>query len=184
MRSEFKGTESSVDFQQAWDDCDHEYVCYECSIIDHDRLVGDAIHESVWLASPIDALRHLQQHATAGGIVPNRLVHGLQDRIRRLSHFHQSPMSPGRRCDGSHAGKREKAFHDQWNKEQSPRYRTDPLGEALLRGFGINDGTPRELAIMAGMVQWLGTSVGFCFMEQALGRCGYEIVPKDVRSDA
>lgn len=41
--------------------------------------------------------------------------------------------------------------------------------------------TPRERVIVATVVQWLGTNVGFGFLHEVLGRCGLAIVETDSR---
>jgi len=36
--------------------------------------------------------------------------------------------------------------------------------------------TENDRTIVATVIQWLGTNVGFCFLEAALKRCGLKIV--------
>lgn len=85
---------------------------------------------------------------------------------------------------------REKAFADLWEKENEAIKGLDygygilqnlmfkgPNSPNLLWGkwnvvFNI---TQREACIVATVIQWLGTNVGFCFVERALNKCGYRI---------
>jgi hypothetical protein len=76
----------------------------------------------------------------------------------------------------------EKAFAEAWEKEQQRSYGM-PLVQALMvvHRPGEVSGrvafwlTPRERVIVASIVQWLGTNVGFAFLREALRRCGYRI---------
>lgn len=43
--------------------------------------------------------------------------------------------------------------------------------------------TPREAVIVATVVQWLGTNVGWAWLESVVKRCGYVILPRE-RLDA
>ena len=43
--------------------------------------------------------------------------------------------------------------------------------------------TKREYRIIATIIQWLGTSVGFGFLHEALGKSGYYIASKDLPPD-
>jgi hypothetical protein len=84
---------------------------------------------------------------------------------------------------------REMAFYEQWLKENQPlswvnnghgilqdlfieRNITQPLGQTKW----IVEINNRDRWIVATIIQWLGTNVGFCFLQEALRRCGYTIV--------
>jgi len=85
---------------------------------------------------------------------------------------------------------REQAFADQWAHEhrigdlaqelmvRPPKKgeRRSPFGFDGVLAFWL---TYRERVILATVVQWLGSNVGFDFLRQALARCGCEIVEKD-----
>jgi hypothetical protein len=115
---------------------------------------------------------HLKKHVAVGDMVESSLIHRFQSIFKRRSFVHQSLMSPSRRNDGSHSGKRESAFFEQWLHEQSEE---SSMSRQLFESWGIQDETVREVAIMASLIQWLGTNVGFAFLESALKRCGYRI---------
>src|SRR6478672_1241153 len=82
---------------------------------------------------------------------------------------------------------REKAFHDQWLKENEPKswinqghgVLQDLFIESDINMFNrkihlaIND---RDRYIVATVVQWLGSNCGMCFLGEALARVGMKIV--------
>jgi hypothetical protein len=53
------------------------------------------------------------------------------------------------------------------------------MGESIC----VYDLTEREYRIIATIIQWLGTSVGFGFLHEALWKSGYYIASKDPPSD-
>jgi len=96
---------------------------------------------------------------------------------------------------------REKVFQEVWNKENRPRPGLD-YGHGILQDLFVKsiydkdfDGpdrdddptklplyhgfvykiTPREYRIVATIVQWFGSNVGFSFISECLERCGYSI---------
>ncbi|WP_417459061.1 hypothetical protein [Kordiimonas sp.] len=170
----FKGKESDIEFQSCHDE-DHAFACFECCLPEPERQRDgiDWIGESVWMRTSVDAIEHVRQHIANGDRVPNELIRLLQNVMQRQTFVHQSLMSPNRRHDGSRSGERENAFHKQWIHEQD-NYGS-PMLENLFASWGIGDATPREVAVVASTIEWLGTNVGFCFLESALRRCGYEI---------
>lgn len=176
MTSAFKGNGSSIEFQSCHDyDEDHEYVCFECNLV-RDGKAESYLHDgNAWIDNPLDAIEHLRKHIEHGDMVPNNLIQHLQSVVKNRSFVHQSLMSPGRRFDGSLSGEREHAFHEQWRQEQDPSLGSSMI-YSLTHSWGIEDLTTREVAIMSSLVTWLGTNVGFCFLENALRRCGYKIV--------
>ncbi|WP_417744768.1 hypothetical protein [Rosistilla oblonga] len=171
-----KSQTSSIDLQRYYDDDEHQFACYECCLVDHSQDEPDGechIGETCYINTSLDAIEHLRRHIANGDIVPNAVIQALQDQIVRQTFVNQSLMEPSRRSDGSHSGEREKAFHVQWLKEQNNT--GSPMLRQLFSVWGINDETPREVAIAASLIEWLGTNVGFCFLGEALKRCGYEI---------
>lgn len=85
------------------------------------------------------------------------------------------------RTDFNH---REHAFASLWQKENALRrginhgggilqdLMVDPNKTWLWRAIISN----RDAAIVATVVQWLGSNVGMDFVRRALKRCGYEVV--------
>ena len=90
---------------------------------------------------------------------------------------------------------REKAFADQWEKENVP-IRGMNYGHGILQDlFFCGDPywnpmrmrrctkriSNRERMIVATIVQWLGSNIGWAFLQDALKQCGYEIVKRNVK---
>lgn len=88
---------------------------------------------------------------------------------------------------------RERAFQEQWLKENRP---IDGInsGNGILQDLFIDSRdlhvplsqekwlleiTDRERMIVATVIQWLGSNVGMGFLEAALDKCGYKIIEKD-----
>lgn len=82
---------------------------------------------------------------------------------------------------------REKAFHDQWLIENEPVGHINN-GHGILQdlfidrqGVGLSSSkfvhimTPQDRMIVATIIQWLGSNVGWCFLGESLKRCGYKI---------
>jgi len=98
----------------------------------------------------------------------------------------------GYRAGRIKSNEREKAFHDQWMEENEP----NPVincGHGILQDLfieGENTFSPasngkfieiithRDRMIVATIVQWLGSNVGWSFLYSALERCGYTITKK------
>ena len=82
---------------------------------------------------------------------------------------------------------REMAFAKEWEREnKKPRSLGEPILTALHRGPReslLSEGTllceptNRERCIVATIIQWLGSNVGFAWLERTLNDCGYSIVP-------
>ncbi len=83
---------------------------------------------------------------------------------------------------------REAMFSEEWAAENehddrvqhilARPYRKDekiPL-PGLLRRPVVWVLTMRERIICATLIQWLGTNVGWCFLERCIKRCGYRLV--------
>jgi hypothetical protein len=95
----------------------------------------------------------------------------------------------------------ERAFAEEWESENTGGYRSHTayqrgILQALLnysvrkngeyvRSYGFNMSgirektafqiNQRDATIVATIIQWLGTNVGFCFLRKCLGKAGYEI---------
>jgi hypothetical protein len=168
----FKGPQSDIEFQVAGDDGEefgYEYTCYDCNLVTRNVVESMFNDGHCRLADTIVSVLHIKKHQSVGDMVPNELIASLQFKLKNIATFHQSSMSPRRRKDGSHSGVREAAFHDQWLHEQGSN-----LLLKLLDGANLGDLSHREATIAATLIQWLGTNVGFCFLENALKRCGYK----------
>ena len=90
----------------------------------------------------------------------------------------------------------ERAFAEQWDVENERKGLCEPVlqlllyqrapkkGEVPVSPFGtIVDGIPteREQEVAATVIQWLGTNVGYCFLEMALAKVGKRIVSKEAK---
>lgn len=87
----------------------------------------------------------------------------------------------------------EKAFYDQWQKENIPHPHIDK-GNGLLQDLFIESNpnilspisggkwnlkiNSRDRMIVATVIQWLGSNCGMSFLGEALARFGYKIVKK------
>lgn len=82
---------------------------------------------------------------------------------------------------------REKAFQEQWLKENEPISWINNGGGILQdlctnynneieswkrRSIIVNN---QERMIVATVIQWLGSNIGFSFLEESLKKCGYKI---------
>lgn len=78
---------------------------------------------------------------------------------------------------------REKAFQQQWIKQNTP-YSWLNKGNGTLQDLFISDQeyvhviTEKERWIVATVIQWLGTNCGMCFLEETLAKFGKKIVDK------
>ena len=81
-------------------------------------------------------------------------------------------------------GRREKAFADEWEKENKLRVRdfnTPPMSllQALMNKNNAFIPVSQETATaVATIVQWLGSPVGWGFLNKVLEEAGYRIVEK------
>lgn len=82
----------------------------------------------------------------------------------------------------------ERSFAEQW-REQNDQFGDTYSNPAMLRVLLSEPEGPGEMhrkpivevtqevaSTAATLMQWLGTNVGWAFMESALRRCGYKIV--------
>ena len=86
-----------------------------------------------------------------------------------------------------HEPNREKVFAEEWEKENKPHNFWN-FGFGILQDLFI-DRDPqflfryvcshrisnRERMIVATAIQWLGTNCGFCWLQETLRKCGYEL---------
>lgn len=79
---------------------------------------------------------------------------------------------------------REVAFADEWVEQNrvlnNPRCSTGTLGYLIAKEHGTWElPSDRDEMVAATVVQWLGSNVGFSFVQNALERCGYRVVKAD-----
>jgi hypothetical protein len=61
-------------------------------------------------------------------------------------------------------------------KKMQPKISLSFYGQDVFVKYKL---TKRERIILATVIQWLGSNIGFCFLETALKNCGYRIVKED-----
>jgi hypothetical protein len=68
---------------------------------------------------------------------------------------------------------REKSLAEAWELENPApgQFGNQPILNAL-----VPDCSQRDAQVAATVVQWLGSQVGFQFLQEALGKVGYQIV--------
>lgn len=71
--------------------------------------------------------------------------------------------------------RRERALAKLWQKQNPPvgSFGIQPVLPAL-----VPDCTARDAQVAATVIQWLGSQVGFNFLEEAMAASGYTIVAK------
>lgn len=85
--------------------------------------------------------------------------------------------------DKGFSGMRERVFAEAWEKENSPpSFLNGGAGASqwLMHGDGVTpyangELTQEEATVAATVVQWLGTSCGFSFLEETLKKAGYTV---------
>lgn len=88
----------------------------------------------------------------------------------------------------------EKVFADSWEEENVPEpcfgfgygilqdlFCEGELPFNLLQGRATHIINPRERMIVATVIQWLGSNVGFCWLQETLKKGGYEV--KRIKKD-
>lgn len=79
---------------------------------------------------------------------------------------------------------RESAFYEEWKSEHSRSDLLNLLLKPVLRDSkDSKEVSDRERFIVNTIIQWLGTNVGFGFLEEALDRAGYKIVRKEDKTN-
>lgn len=70
---------------------------------------------------------------------------------------------------------REKALADKWEIENPApgQFGHQPVLNAL-----VPDCTQRDAQVAATVIQWLGSEVGFNFLQEALDAAGYQVIKK------
>lgn len=102
---------------------------------------------------------------------------------------HANMNNVGFRSERIAFNKREQAFHDHWKKINKPESSINN-GNGILQDLFIDApmtaATPSkvihkittiERRIVATVIQWLGSNIGFSFLEDSLKQCGYKISP-------
>ncbi len=69
----------------------------------------------------------------------------------------------------------EKIFAEAWEQENAERDRVQ--GHFYENGRQTHRITRRDRMIVATIIQWLATNVGFCFLHKTLKKAGYELKP-------
>lgn len=90
---------------------------------------------------------------------------------------------------------RERAFAEAWQRENDLNPRNYCLLWMLLSEqndqepgmYGLRgrkmlcEANQESATVAATVIQWLGSTVGWCFLENAVNAAGYELVPKEQR---
>lgn len=77
---------------------------------------------------------------------------------------------------------KEKHFSDEWKKENKILSHVNHGNGTLQDIMFGKDGIPlyyitrNDRIIVATVIQWLGSNVGFSFLEKVLKKCGYKII--------
>lgn len=77
----------------------------------------------------------------------------------------------------AHASEREQQFAKSWIAANAQKQGVTPILEQLLN-TKTSSCSQRDAVVAATVVQWLGTSVGFDFLEKTLAQAGYKIQEK------
>ena len=93
-----------------------------------------------------------------------------------------------RRTEGtSQQSRREKVFAEEWKDEApqivdgilTPPHRKGNPFELHKWGNPATKITRRDRAVIATLMQWLGSNVGYSFLVTALKKCGYEVIERE-----
>jgi len=96
--------------------------------------------------------------------------------IHRGNHYHRTKIMDAR-------GRMEKIFAQAWEKENRLERRSDfgglcsKLDELMVQNDCLVPVSQEAATATATVVQWLGTHMGFAFLESTLLKAGYRIVP-------
>lgn len=132
------------------------------------------------LKATIDRFMQDEQYSLTESIVLEEMAYSA---LRDIEH----KQNVGINLNRLEHNDREKAFHDQWLKENDPllyiNYGNGILQDLFLRSERIGLGADtcihkinqRDREIVATVIQWLGSNIGMCFLEESLKRCGYKI---------
>lgn len=106
--------------------------------------------------------------------------------FRLVTRMNDWDANVGNKYTRTQHNEREKAFYEEWMKWNEPLAGVNN-GNGILQDLFIKTGpgmfgkewilevSHRERMIVATIIQWLGTNVGFSFLQQALARCGYTV---------
>lgn len=107
----------------------------------------------------------------------------MKTRTERKPKVYDRGFRHKRTTDSGPQGPREKAFAEEWAKEAPEWFETILVPSHRRPGaLSMFGGRPAlipnrlQRMIVATAIQWLGTHVGFSFLETALKKCGYSIV--------
>ena len=96
-----------------------------------------------------------------------------EDDHRQVAVDYDSPKSKERRSYDDDTGKKERAFHDEWQSLQgSIQFNNHGILHSLLNDVTGELPTMRDQKIAACLMQWLGTPCGGAFIHQAIQRSG------------
>lgn len=95
---------------------------------------------------------------------------------------HKESFNEGLFYERTETNDREKAFSDLWKQENKIESHVNQ-GHGTLQNLMIGTDnkilfyiTKNDRVIVATIIQWLGTNIGFNFLERALKKCGYKII--------
>jgi hypothetical protein len=111
------------------------------------------------------------------------------EELRRRSVRHVGVSHGRTKVDYGGLVNREKIFSDQWRRENEGVPSCLNGGKGVLElivcsgedGRLVRDLTQLEAAVAATVVQWLGSNVGWCFLEQCVEGCGYSLVRRKTK---
>lgn len=172
-------------------DHDGDFICHGCKL-------SHRLFEFIGSASPHLVVEHLAEHMRAGHRVPRKLIEFWQnyevgDMIVNFG-IHYDRVINDRRSPLL-----EREFATEWEKICRPQrginyghgtlqdlmFIDKKTGETTFPNFVRGNVTcwtkitPRDAAIVATVIQWLGTNCGFSFLSDVLDRAGYKLVRKD-----
>ena len=91
-----------------------------------------------------------------------------------------------RRLDPAQNNPREIAFVEQWDREHEDSDLLsllfsieDTTWNFSRRWLELGPPTTRDRIAVVTAIQWLGSNVGFCFLQEALKACGYKVVKNE-----
>lgn len=106
----------------------------------------------------------------------------LQTIEKKIINEHIESFNQGLFPERTEFNNKEKAFSETWKKENKIESHVNQ-GQGTLQNlmFDRNNEpcyyiTKNDRVIVATVIQWLGTNIGFNFLERSLKKCGYKIV--------
>lgn len=103
---------------------------------------------------------------------------------RKKKLVHKGIFYDSRVNQNNFGGKREKIFADGWKKENELIQRFPTVICSRLEAIMVKDDkflpvSQESASIVATVVQWFGSPVGFAFLQKTLREAGYVIYSKD-----